>query len=50
MKGHKPATRAQLARRYGISIETMRKWLHKVPDLLLDTSVRLLTPKNVLGN
>lgn len=47
MKGYKPATRTQLAKRYGVSIETMRKWLHKVPDLVPDNNVRVFTPKQV---
>ncbi len=46
-KSAKPATRTQLARQYGISSETMKKWLAKVPGLCLDGGVRVLTPKQV---
>lgn len=46
-KTNKPATRNQLAKRYGVSPETFKKWLVKIPDLLLDTRDRVLTPKQV---
>ena len=46
-KTHKPATRSQLAKRYGVSPETFKKWLIKIPDLVLDSNDRLFTPKQV---
>ncbi len=46
-KTHKPATRNQLAKRYGVSPETFKKWLIKIPDLSLDIRDRVLTPKQV---
>jgi len=41
------ATRSELARRYGVSPETFKKWLAKVPNLELDIKERVLTPKQV---
>lgn len=46
-KTHKPSTRNQLAKLYGVSPETFKKWLVKIPDLSLDTGYRVLTPKQV---
>lgn len=46
-KTHKPATRTQLAKRYGVSTETFKKWLVKIPNLLLDSNDRVFTPKQV---
>lgn len=46
-KRHKPATRIELAKRYGISLETFKKWLSKVPNLAIEASSRVLTPKQV---
>jgi transposase-like protein len=43
----KPATRTQLARQYGVSPETMKKWLIQIPDLGLNQATRVLTPKQV---
>lgn len=46
-KTYKSATRSQLAKRYGVSPETFKKWLIKIPDLTLDTRDRVFTPKQV---
>lgn len=46
-KTHKPATRSQLAKWYGVSPETFKKWLIKIPELVLDSNDRVFTPKQV---
>jgi hypothetical protein len=46
-KSPKPATRTSLAKRYGVSVETLKKWLVKVPHLVVDRSVRVFTPRQV---
>lgn len=46
-KTYKPATRSQLAKRYGVSSETFKKWLSKVPDLVIEGKERVFTPKQV---
>ncbi|WP_428656003.1 hypothetical protein [Runella sp.] len=46
-KTSKSATRSELANRYGVSIETMKKWLEKIPGLSLNPTDRVLTPKQV---
>lgn len=47
MKTYKSATRSQLAKQYGVSLETFKKWLVKIPDLVLEANERVLTPKQV---
>ena len=44
---YKPSTRTELAKRYGVSAETMKKWLGQVPELSLTSRIRTLTPKQV---
>ncbi|MBB3836994.1 transposase [Runella defluvii] len=46
-KKHKPATRIELAKRYGVSLETLKKWLSKIPELDIQVNARVLTPKQV---
>lgn len=47
LRNHRPATRSQLAKRYGVSIETFKKWLNMIPNLDLCPTNRVLTPKQV---
>ncbi|MFN8308807.1 MAG: DUF4248 domain-containing protein [Chitinophagales bacterium] len=37
----------QLAKLYGVSYETFKRWLSKVPELGLEKTSRTLTPKQV---
>ena len=46
-KKHKPTTRIELAKRYGVSLETLKKWLSKIPELDIQVNARVLTPKQV---
>lgn len=46
-KTSKSATRSELADRYGVSMETLKKWIEKIPDLSLSPTDRVLTPKQV---
>jgi transposase len=41
------STRTQLALRYKVSVVTFKKWLAKIPDLGLEATDRVLTPKQV---
>lgn len=40
-------TRRQLAREYGVSYDTLNKWLAKVPGLTLEKYQCLLSPKQL---
>ena len=42
-----PSTRTQLARLYGISPETLKKWMDDIPELSFNPRLRVLTPKQV---
>jgi hypothetical protein len=40
-------TRTQLAQKYQVCLKTFNKMLAKIPDFVIDTKVRILTPKQV---
>lgn len=41
------ATRTELAQRYGVSMQTFKKWLVLIPNLEIPDNLRTLTPKQV---
>lgn len=43
----KTSTRTELAKLYNVNYETFKKWLIKVPGLVIDKKQRTLTPKQV---
>ena len=43
----KAATKTDLARLYNVHYDTFKKWLEMIPDLGLNPSQRMLTPKQV---
>jgi hypothetical protein len=38
-------TRTMLARQYGVSYNTLQRWLKKIPNLGITKGQRVLTPK-----
>jgi len=43
----KTYSKIQLARKYGVSYNTFKKWLMAIPEIKIDSTKRLLTPKDV---
>ena len=43
----KPMNKSMLATAYGVSVQTLNKWLELVPDLGLMKGQRLFTPKQL---
>lgn len=43
----KSLTKLQLAKKYGVSYNTFKKWIAEIPDLKLNASRRLLTPSEI---
>lgn len=43
----KTYSKIQLARKYGVSYNTFKKWLIAIPDIKVMPTKRLLTPKEV---
>ncbi len=42
-----PMNRTELARKYKVSIPTLKKWLGLIPELILIENQRIFTPKQV---
>jgi len=43
----KTYSKSQLAKKYGVSYNTFKKWLIAIPEITITASKRLLTPKEV---
>ena len=43
----KTYSKTQLARKYGISYNTFKKWLIAIPEIKIEPAKRLLTPKEI---
>lgn len=43
----KPMNKSMLAEAYGVSVQTLNKWLQMVPDLEVRRGQRLFTPKQL---
>ncbi len=43
----KTYSKSQLAKKYGVSYNTFKKWLKAIPEINIVPSKRLLTPRDV---
>ena len=43
----KTYSKSQLAKKYGVSYNTFKKWLTAIPEITIVPTKRLLTPKDV---
>lgn len=43
----KTYSKIQLARKYGVSYNTFKKWLIAIPEIKIEPTKRLLTPKEI---
>lgn len=44
---YKPMNKSMLANAYGVSVQTLNKWLDMVPELEVRKGQRLFTPKQL---
>ena len=44
---YKPMNKTMLADAYGVSVQTLNKWLEMVPELEVRKGQRLFTPKQI---